>query len=69
TLTNGEIFDEGGHGAYVKEAVAPGVIVATGPRRDMALKAKLKVKPASPLDDVYMAGPVGLVRASRALHG
>ncbi|HTX44130.1 MAG TPA: DUF1786 domain-containing protein, partial [Methanocella sp.] len=38
TLTNEEIFDAGGHGAYVKEAVTPKVIVATGPRRDMALE-------------------------------
>lgn len=69
TLTNEEIFDAGGHGAYVKEAVTPKVIVATGPRRDMALETKLKVKPASPLDDVYMVGPVGLVRAYNALRG
>ncbi len=68
TLTNAEIFDEGGHGAYVKEAVTPRAIVATGPRRDMALKAGLNVKPATPLDDVYMVGPVGLVRAYKALH-
>lgn len=68
TLTNEEIFDVGGHGAYVKEAIKPRVIVATGPRRDMALKMKLKVKLAYPLDDVYMVGPVGLVRAYEALY-
>ncbi len=68
TLTNKEIFDEGGHGAYIKEPVKPKVIVATGPRRNMALKMKLKVKPATPLDDVYMVGPVGMVRAYQALR-
>ncbi len=68
TLANSEIFDDGGHGAYVKEAIKPSVIVASGPRREMALKAQLNAKPASPLDDVYMVGPVGLVRAYRALH-
>jgi uncharacterized protein (DUF1786 family) len=68
TITNAEVFDAGGHGAYVKEPVKPKVIIATGPRRDMALKMKLKVKLASPLDDVYMVGPVGMVRAYKALH-
>jgi uncharacterized protein (DUF1786 family) len=63
TLTNEEIFDEGGHGACVNEAIRPKVVVATGPRRDMALAMKMKVKLASPLDDVYMAGPVGMARA------
>ena len=68
TLTNKEVFDDGGHGAYIKETVKPKVIVATGPRRDMALRMKLKVKPATPMDDVYMVGPVGMVRAYNALN-
>jgi uncharacterized protein (DUF1786 family) len=70
TLTNEEIFDEGGHGAYVKETIVPELVIATGPRRDMALKMKtdLRVKPASPFDDVYMVGPVGMARAYKALH-
>lgn len=68
TITNEEIFDEGGHGAFVKEPVEPEAIIATGPRRDIALKMKMPVKPASPLDDVYMAGPVGMARAYKALH-
>jgi len=67
TITNEEIFDEGGHGAYVKESIGPKTIAATGPRRDMALRMKLKVKLATPLDDVYMVGPVGMVRAYQAL--
>lgn len=69
TLTNEEIFGAGGHGAYVREPVKPNIIVATGPRREMALKMKLKVKLASPLDDVYMVGPVGMVRAYQELRG
>jgi uncharacterized protein (DUF1786 family) len=69
TLMNEEIYDDGGHGAYVKEAIKPKVIVATGPRRDIALRMKLKVKLASPLDDVYMVGPVGMARACSALRG
>ena len=69
TISNEEIFDEGGHGAYVKEPIKPKIIAATGPRRDMALKMKLKVKLATPLDDVYMVGPVGMVRAYKALYG
>ncbi len=68
TLTNEEVFDEGGHGAYVKEPIRPKIIVATGPRRGMALGMKIRVKPASPFDDVYMVGPVGMARAYKALH-
>jgi len=68
TLSNKEIFEEGGHGAYVKEPIKPRAIVATGPKRDMAVKMKLRVKLASPLDDVYMAGPVGMARAYQALY-
>ncbi len=67
TITNEEVFDSGGHGAYVREAITPRAIVATGPRRNMALKTGLKVKLASPLDDVYMVGPVGMIRAYKAL--
>jgi uncharacterized protein (DUF1786 family) len=67
TITNEEVFDSGGHGAYVKEAITPKAIVATGPRRNMALKTGLDVKLASPLDDVYMIGPVGMIRAYKAL--
>jgi len=68
TLANKEIFEEGGHGAYVKEPIKPRAIVVTGPKRDMAVKMKLKVKLASPLNDVYMAGPVGMARAYQALY-
>jgi uncharacterized protein (DUF1786 family) len=69
TITNEEVFEEGGHGAFVKEPIKPKMIAATGPRRDMALKMKLNVKLATPLDDVYMVGPVGMVRAYKALYG
>jgi uncharacterized protein (DUF1786 family) len=68
TLTNEEVFAAGGHGACVKEPLKPKAIIATGPRRDIALGMKLKAILASPLDDVYMAGPVGMVRAYNALH-
>jgi uncharacterized protein (DUF1786 family) len=67
TITNKEVFEDDGHGAYVREAIKPKVIVATGPRRALALKTGLDVKLASPLDDVYMVGPVGMIRAYRAL--
>ena len=69
TLTNEEVFEAGGHGAYIKEPIKPSIIAATGPRRDMALRTKLNVKLATPLDDVYMVGPVGMVRAYQELHG
>jgi uncharacterized protein (DUF1786 family) len=68
TVTNEEVFDDGGHGAYVRESITPRTIVATGPRRNMARKTGLDVTLASPLDDVYMAGPVGMIRAYKALN-
>ncbi|HUL61628.1 MAG TPA: DUF1786 domain-containing protein [Methanocella sp.] len=68
TVTNEEVFEDGGHGAFVKEAIEPKAIVATGPRRKLILKTGLDVKLATPLDDVYMAGPVGMIRAYRALR-
>ncbi|OPY29461.1 MAG: hypothetical protein A4E28_00868 [Methanocella sp. PtaU1.Bin125] len=67
TITNEEVFDDGGHGAHVREAITPRAIVATGPRRQLAIKTGLDVRLASPLDDVYMVGPVGMIRAYRAL--
>jgi Uncharacterized protein conserved in archaea len=67
TITNKEVFDDGGHGAYVREAIKPKAILATGPRRENALKTGLNVRLATPLDDVYMVGPVGMIRAYRAL--
>lgn len=67
TLTNNEVFEDGGHGAYVKEIISPKVIIATGPRRKMALKTGLSIKFATPLEDVYMVGPVGMVRAYQEL--
>lgn len=67
TLTNEEIFEDDGHGAYVKEAIKPTTIIATGPRRKIIEKTGLEFRYASPLDDVYMVGPVGMIRAYKAL--
>lgn len=63
SLTNQEVFEDEGHGAYVREPVTPESIVVTGPRRELASKTGLKVRYATPLDDVYMAGPVGMIMA------
>jgi uncharacterized protein (DUF1786 family) len=68
TLTNEEVFEDGGHGAFVREPVTAGEVVATGPRRRAMAKAGLRFRYASPLDDVYMVGPVGLIRAYWALQ-
>jgi len=67
TLTNEEVFEDDGHGAYVKEPVKPVSIIVTGPRRKIALKMNIQIKFATPLDDVYMVGPVGMIRAYQAL--
>lgn len=76
TITNSEIFDDGGHGAAVVDA--PGVggirsVVVTGPNRERFLGSGLleRVAPvvsAAPGGDMMMAGCLGLVEAAKALR-
>ncbi|WP_230741345.1 DUF1786 domain-containing protein [Methanooceanicella nereidis] len=69
TLTNEEIFNDGGHGAYVREPISPESIIVTGPRRMQAEETGLNIRYATPLEDVYMVGPVGMVRAYQDMKG
>ncbi|MEE8168182.1 MAG: DUF1786 family protein [Candidatus Hydrothermarchaeales archaeon] len=63
-LTNEEVFNDEGHGCHVKKAVGMGNvkrILATGPNRDLMVGAKLGVEFPTPMGDVMMTGPQGIV--------
>jgi uncharacterized protein (DUF1786 family) len=60
TLSFKEVFDDGGHGALVREANEPELIAVTGPGRSkMAGLGPF----AAPAGDMMMTGPVGLIKA------
>lgn len=69
-LTNDEVYNEGGHGCYLRETPEeePRRIIATGPRRHLLRGSSLKVSYASPMGDVMMTGPLGLVTMIRQLN-
>jgi len=61
-----EIFDDGGHGCHIEEAVGfdnIGTILVTGPRRDIMKGGKLDFRFASPFGDMMLTGCFGLVDA------
>lgn len=70
TLTNQDIFGDGGHGAYIEGVPERlGCVVVTGPRRE-ELESAIPddvadggVIPAAPWGDMMMAGCVGLIDA------
>ncbi|HII06108.1 MAG TPA: DUF1786 domain-containing protein [Methanotrichaceae archaeon] len=76
TLTNREVFEDGGHGAHVVEA--PGArkirsVVVTGPNRERILGSGLlgKLGPvvsAAPGGDMMITGCLGLVEAWKRLE-
>lgn len=66
TLEFREVFDDGGHGCLVKEAIGfnnIGSILVTGPRREIMRGSKLKFHLASPYGDMMLTGCFGLVDA------
>jgi uncharacterized protein (DUF1786 family) len=69
TLTNEEVLDDHGHGAYIVPEYAPGpgfgFVAVTGPRRQMA--AELGYHFAAPYGDMMLTGCFGLVAAARRL--
>ncbi len=69
-LTNREIYDSGGHGAFSMEPL-PGEpkIMVTGPKRKLVEETGLNFKFASPAGDTMMTGPVGLVKAAKHKMG
>ena len=62
TLSNQEIFKDDGHGAIVREAIEPDVIVVTGPKRYMIEQTKLKFTYIYPCGDVITPSNYALVR-------
>lgn len=66
TLRHEQIHEDGGHGAWVAEPIGDFQrLVATGPRRGILKDTDFKVHNATPAGDVMMAGPSGLIRATR----
>ena len=71
-LEHDRILAEGGHGAYIREAVgfeAVDVILVTGPQRRMLEHSKLPLTFGAPLGDNMMTGTVGLLEALRRRTG
>jgi uncharacterized protein (DUF1786 family) len=60
------ILQEGGHGAYIREAIGfdeNTLILATGPKRDLLKEGDLSITFGSPLGDNMMTGTAGLLQA------
>jgi uncharacterized protein (DUF1786 family) len=71
-LTHRGILAEGGHGATIRQAFGfdrVELIVATGPRRRLALKSTLPLTFGAPWGDNMMTGTVGLLEAVRLREG
>jgi uncharacterized protein (DUF1786 family) len=69
TLTNEEVFDDKGHGAFIGPDYAPGrgfdFVAVTGPRRHLASGSGYHF--AAPYGDMMLTGSFGLVAATRRL--
>jgi uncharacterized protein (DUF1786 family) len=69
TLTNAEVFDDNGHGAFISPDYAPGAgfdfVAVTGPQRHLA--AELGYYFAVPHGDMMLTGCFGLVTATRRI--
>ncbi len=61
-----EVFEDGGHGCYVREAIGLDkvkAILVAGPRREIMRASKLNFRFASPFGDMMLTGCFGLVDA------
>lgn len=66
TLEFQEVFDDGGHGCYVREPIdmdTIGEILVTGPNRRMMRSSQFKVRYAAPFGDMMLTGCFGLMDA------
>jgi uncharacterized protein (DUF1786 family) len=66
TLTFNEVYQDGGHGCYIKEALGfedVEAILVTGPNRDILRGSKLELVFAAPFGDMMLTGCFGLVDA------
>jgi len=71
-LSHEQILDEGGHGAYCRDSFGYDnveLILATGPRRRMAMESTLPITYGAPWGDNMMTGTVGLLEAVRQREG
>ena len=69
-LTSDEVREDGGHGAILREPPPRDLpMYVTGPNRHLLAGSGLPVSFPAPWGDMMMTGPVGLVRAFRALAG
>ena len=71
-LAHDRVLAEGGHGAYLRQAVDyPSVeaVIATGPKRRLVEPSKLKISYGAPWGDNMMTGTVGLLEAMRRRKG
>jgi uncharacterized protein (DUF1786 family) len=71
-LKHGQILAEGGHGAFVRQAVGFGnddLIIATGPKRRLVQSSRLPIVFGAPFGDNMMTGTVGLLEALRRRMG
>jgi uncharacterized protein (DUF1786 family) len=67
-LTNKEMYDNGGHGAFYTSKFHKtkiDSIVVTGPNRNLIKNTGLKYIFATPAGDMMMTGPIGLVAISK----
>jgi uncharacterized protein (DUF1786 family) len=69
TLSNAEVYEDHGHGAFISSDYTPGAgfdfVAVTGPRREMA--AELGYYLAAPYGDMMLTGCFGLVSATQRL--
>ncbi|VVB92251.1 Uncharacterised protein [uncultured archaeon] len=66
TLGFQEVFDDGGHGCYIREAVGfdnIGSIIVTGPNRSIMRNSHLDIRFAAPYGDMMLTGCFGLMDA------
>ena len=71
-ISHSKILSEGGHGAYLRNAVGFSkmeAIVATGPKRNLLSETKLDIIWGAPLGDNMMTGTIGMLEALRQRKG
>ncbi len=71
-LSHQRVLSEGGHGAYLREAIGfdnVQAIIATGPKRALAASSQLPLTFGAPFGDNMMTGNVGMLEAIRRRKG
>ncbi|PTD94641.1 hypothetical protein C9439_01460 [archaeon SCG-AAA382B04] len=67
SIKDEEVFEDGGHGAYVQGSLETDEIIVTGPKRNL-MPNDLDFKLAHPIGDVMMAGAIGLFNGINYLN-